>query len=160
MDDLGSLDPHWLWIALGLAFGVLELLIPGIYLLWFAVAALVTGALTWLFGLSPALQVIDFVSLSLIAAFSARRFLGANRVASADPMLNQRTSQLVGQIARVSHAIEDGEGRIHLGDSDWIARGPDCAIGTRVRVTGSQGSVLLVKPLATGSETPPLPAEG
>ncbi len=44
-------------------------------------------------------------------------------------------------------AIEHGSGRIRLGDSEWIARGPDVAAGERVRVSGSEGAILLVEPL-------------
>ena len=34
-----------------------------------------------------------------------------------------------------------------LGDSEWIARGPSVAAGERVRISGSEGAVLLVEPL-------------
>ena len=40
------------------------------------------------------------------------------------------------------------EGRVKLGDSEWIAHGPDVAVGERVRVKGSEGAILLVEPLA------------
>ncbi len=54
---------------------------------------------------------------------------------------------MVGQSAVVVQAIEHGSGRIRLGDSEWIARGPSVAAGERVRITGSEGAILLVEPL-------------
>jgi membrane protein implicated in regulation of membrane protease activity len=36
---------------------------------------------------------------------------------------------------------------VHYGDSEWIAKGPDVAVGERVRITGSDGATLLVEPV-------------
>ena len=41
-----------------------------------------------------------------------------------------------------------GRGKVRLGDTLWAADGPDCPAGTRVRVTGAAGTVLLVELLA------------
>ncbi|MXO88250.1 NfeD family protein [Altererythrobacter aestuarii] len=123
------------------------MLVPGVFLIWFAVAALITGLLTGLFDLSVTMQVIDFAFLSLIAVFSARRFFIEKPIESADPLMNQRGARLVGVNALVVQAIEHGSGRVHIGDSEWIARGPDTDIGQRVRVVGSEGAILLVEPI-------------
>jgi membrane protein implicated in regulation of membrane protease activity len=45
----------------------------------------------------------------------------------------------------VVEAITNGHGRVKVGDSVWSARGVDAAIGSRVRVTGADGAVLLVE---------------
>ena len=147
MDWFGALAPYWLWLTLGVVLAGLEMLVPGVYLIWLAVAALVTGALTWLLDLSPPLQVIDFVFLALICAYSARRFLRDSPIVSQDPLLNRRGARMVGEVAMVVQAIEHGSGRVHVGDSEWIARGPDVAVGERVRITGNDGANLLVEPL-------------
>ena len=152
MDFLDGLDAHWIWLTLGLALAGLEMLVPGVYLIWLAVAAILTGLLTLGLDLSLPMQIVDFVFLALIAVFSARRFLRDKPIVSTDPLLNQRGAQLVGETAVVTEPIEEGSGRVRLGDSEWIARGPDMAPGTRVRITGNKGVVLLVEPLtATGS---------
>jgi len=147
MDWLGGLEAHWVWLTLGLVLAGLEMLVPGIYLIWLALAAIATGVLTGLFDLSLPMQVIDFVFLALIAAFSARRFLRDRPIASADPLLNRRGARLVGETALVVQTIEHGSGRVRLGDSEWIAHGVDVGAGERVRITGSDGAILLVEPL-------------
>ncbi|HLV07770.1 MAG TPA: NfeD family protein [Croceibacterium sp.] len=147
MDWFGGLDAHWIWLTLGVILAGLELLLPGIYLIWLALAAIITGVLTLVLDLSVPAQVIDFVFLSLIIAFSAKRFLRDKPIVSADPLLNRRGARLVGETAVVVQAIEHGSGRVKLGDSEWIARGPDMAAGERVRVNGSEGAVLLVEPM-------------
>ena len=146
MNLFEGLDAHWVWIAIGLILAALEMLLPGVYLIWLAVAAIVTGVLT--FGLDLALpsQIVVFVSASLIAAFSARRFLKDSPIESSDPLLNQRGTRLIGDTAVVTQAFDGGSGRIRHGDSEWLAKGPDLAIGTRVRITGNDGAILIVEP--------------
>jgi membrane protein implicated in regulation of membrane protease activity len=147
MDWLGDIDAHWVWLTLGLVLAGLEMLVPGVYLIWLAVAAIVTGVLTLAFDVSLPLQVIDFVFLALIAAFSAKRFLRDKPIVSSDPLMNRRGARMVGETAIVTTAIEHGSGRVHHGDSDWNVRGPDVAAGQRVRIVGCEGSTLVVEPL-------------
>ncbi len=148
MDWWSGLEAHWIWLTLGVLLAGLEMLVPGIYLVWLGIAAIITGVMTGLLDLSVPLQVVDFVFLSLIIAYSARRFLRESPIASADPLMNRRGARMVGEIAVVVQAIEHGSGRVHLGDSEWNVRGPDVAAGERVRVTGTDGATLLVEPIA------------
>ena len=59
--------------------------------------------------------------------------------------VNDRGGQLIGQSARVVEAIEHGTGRVHVGDTEWTAKGADAAVGDSVRVTGNEGTGLLVE---------------
>lgn len=151
MDWLEALDNHWLWLTIGLVLAALEMIVPGVYLIWLALAALVTGGLVILADLLPgggmpvAAQVISFAVFSLIFLFSARRWLRDSPIEAADPMLNNRTGQLLGQAALVTQSIAHGSGRVKLGDSEWSARGADVAVGDYVRIVGAEGSVLLVE---------------
>jgi len=158
MDWLDGLDAHWVWLTLGLVLAGLEMLVPGVYLIWLAVAAIVTGVLTLTLDLSLPIQVVDFVFLSLIIAFSAKRFLRDRPIESSDPLMNRRGARMVGETALVVQAIEHGSGRVKLGDSEWIARGPDIAAGERVRISGSEGAILLVEPLTLLSDESTQPA--
>ncbi|HWK41194.1 MAG TPA: NfeD family protein [Croceibacterium sp.] len=146
MDWLETLQTHWVWLTLGVVLAGAEMLIPGVYLIWLAMAAIVTGLLTAVLDMSLPYQVVNFVSLALIFAFSARRFLRDKPIESADPLMNRRGARLVGETAEVVQAIEHGSGRVKLGDSEWIARGPNVAVGERVRISGSEGAILLVEP--------------
>ncbi len=147
MDFSGGFEAYWAWFAAGLALAALEMVVPGVYLIWLAVAALITGLIAFVADPSLALQVVSFVSLALIIVFSAKRILRDQPIFSADPLLNNRLGRLVGETAVVTQAIEHGSGRVHVGDGDWIASGPDLAVGERVRITGSRGACLLVEPL-------------
>jgi len=59
-----------------------------------------------------------------------------------------RGDRMLGETVIVTHAIEGGSGRVRLGDSEWLARGADAVPGTRLRVAGHDGTVLLVEPVA------------
>jgi membrane protein implicated in regulation of membrane protease activity len=147
MDWLGELDAYLAWLSIGLLLAIMEMLIPGVYLIWLALAALATGALTYVLDLGLSFQIVNFVFLSLIIVYSARRMVRDNPIESTDPLLNNRMGRLVGQTATVTVAISDGDGRVRQGDSEWLARGPDMDSGARVRITGFEGGTLLVEPL-------------
>lgn len=144
---MNSIEPHWLWIGAGLILAALEMLVPGVYLMWLALAAIATGVLVLAGEPSLPLQIVSFVSLSLIFAFSARRWLRDKPIESSDPLMNNRAGRLVGQTALVTQAIEHGEGRVRVGDGEWLASGPDCPVGTRVRIAGADGARLAVEAL-------------
>ncbi|WP_324829228.1 NfeD family protein [Qipengyuania zhejiangensis] len=140
-------ESYWIWLILGLALAALEMVVPGVYLIWLALAAIVIALLAFVSGPPVALQVIAFVSLALIFAFSARRVLRDRPIVSSDPLLNNRVGRLVGETAIVTQALEGSSGRVKVGDSEWIARGPDIPVGQRVRITGSDGAQLHVEPV-------------
>lgn len=145
---MDSIDPHWWWFAAGLLLAALEMVAPGVYLIYLALAALVTGVLVLLGDPPVTMQLVSFVFLSLIFAFSAKRWLRDKPIESSDPLMNNRAGRLVGQTAVVTQAITDGEGRIRVGDGEWLASGPDCPAGTRVRIAGVNGACLAVEALA------------
>ena len=148
MDWFGDLQPNWIWLAIGLFLAAAEMAIPGVFLIWLAGAAIITGLLAWVLPIDLPWQIVIFGALAIISVFMGRNYLRENPVEPADPMMNKRGTRLIGQTGRVTEAISNGEGRIHHGDSEWIARGPDVEEGERVRIVGSDGAVLLVEPIA------------
>lgn len=147
MNWFDGVEPHWIWLGLGLLLAIGEMTIPGVFLIWMAGAALVTGLVAWLVPLAVPGQIALFAVLSILFVFAGRRFLRQHPVEGGDPKMNQRGARAVGEVVVVSQVIEAGQGRVRLGDSEWIARGPDAEPGTRMRVTGSDGTVLMVEHL-------------
>lgn len=147
-DALGTLEFHYVWLALGLVMAILEMAIPGLFLIWMAGAALITGLVAWVVPIGVPLQIVMFAVLSIVAVFAGRRYVADHPVVSADPMMNRRGDRVVGETVVVTQAIEGGSGRVRLGDGEWLAKGADAAVGTRLRVCGHDGTVLIVEPLA------------
>jgi membrane protein implicated in regulation of membrane protease activity len=139
------LDDHWGWLVFAALLGVAEVLMPGVFLIWVALAAAVTGLIALLLPVSVPVQLLIFALLCLASVWGGRRWYAANPVASQDPMLNDRTARLVGEIVTVVEPIDNGRGRVKVGDSVWSCRGPDAPAGTRVRVVGADASVLKVE---------------
>lgn len=145
---MDAVEPHWVWLALGLALAAAEIVAPGFFLIWLALAAFVTGVAAWLVPLAFPWQVVVFAGLAFAAVLSARRWIGRLPMDPADPLLNDRGGQQVGAVAEVTQALVNGTGRVRLGDGEWLVRGPDAPVGSRVRIVAHDGAVLIVEPLA------------
>jgi inner membrane protein len=54
----------------------------------------------------------------------------------------------IGDIVVLEQGLPGGTGRVRLGNRDWPIRGPSLPAGSKVRVIGVDGSVLLVDRIA------------
>lgn len=128
----------WNWMVLGFVLLTLEILVPGVFLLWIGLAALIVGAMSLMFWdagfWSWEVQVVVFLALALLCAFAGKRIMGNSGDATDQPLLNQRGSQLVGRTATLTEPITDGRGRVKIGDTMWRVSGPDLPAGAKVRV--------------------------
>ncbi|TIS25203.1 MAG: NfeD family protein, partial [Mesorhizobium sp.] len=73
---ISELGP-WNWMVLGFVLLVMEVIAPGIFMLWIGIAALLIGAvslLIWDAGFwTWQIQVLAFLALSLISAYVGKR---------------------------------------------------------------------------------------
>lgn len=129
----------WNWMVLGIILLVLEIVLPGVFLVWIGIASLIVGAISifaWESGFwTWQTQVLLFLVLSVASAFAGRRLAGPRKDDSDQPLLNRRGDQLIGRTATLAEPIRNGRGRIQLGDTFWRVSGPDLPAGTQVRVT-------------------------
>lgn len=143
----------WNWMVLGFVLLALEIVLPGFFLLWIGIAALLTGALSlqlWDWGQwTWHIQVLVFLAMSLVAAYAGKKIMNAGADESDQPLLNRRGAQMIGRTATLTEPIKEGRGRIRLGDTTWRVSGPDLPAGTQVRVTGATESdlELVVEPV-------------
>ena len=142
---LDTVSTHWFWLSLGLVLGVAEMVAPGFFLMWLGLAALIVGGLDYFLPITVAYQVAMFATLSVVTVFAGKKFLHDNPIATEDVDLNNRGARLTGEIVTVAEAIVNGHGRVKVGDSVWSARGVDAELGSRVKVVGADGAVLLVE---------------
>jgi len=141
-----SMTNVYFWLGLGLMLMALETLIPGVFLLWFGIAALAMAALVWI---APELHVLFqaalFGGLTIAAILVYRGWFQSREPAPDQPLLNQRAAQLVGRVVVLESAIENGYGKVRIGDALWTVTGADLPVGTRVVITGVNGMELLVR---------------
>jgi len=141
----------WNWMILGTVLLALEILTPGVYLLWLGIAAIITGLLSFAFWETAfwgwQVQILAFLVLSIVSVLIGRRVFPTTGTADTDqPLLNQRERQLIGRTATLEEPIVEGRGRIRLGDTLWRISGPDLPAGARVRVTAAVNGELTVEP--------------
>ncbi|RVT99190.1 NfeD family protein [Rhodovarius crocodyli] len=134
-----------MWAAGGLALMVAEVLLPGIYLVWIGLSALIAGGLTWVLVLGGTAQVVSFVVvLSAIMAVIWKTGFHRRRM----DRLNAPDNGTVGRTV-LAQQFANGRGRVRLGDSDWQARlaeaGADPEPGTPLTVVGVDGITLVVR---------------
>lgn len=139
----------WTWWVIGLVLLSAEVLMPGVFLIWIGIAAIIVGSISFLFWGEPfwawQLQIGIFAVLSVASAIIGRRILAANETPTDEPLLNKRSEGLVGRTAVLAEPIANGRGRIQLDDTYWVVSGPDLPAGTRVEVEAADGRELAVK---------------
>jgi inner membrane protein len=135
----------WNWLILAVVLFTLEIVVPGVHFLWFGLAAVVIGILALTTGVTWQVQIIAFVIISVLTVFGVRRFVRSDAAKSDLPDLNERGQQYIGRTVVVEQAIQNGRGKVRIGDTPWLAEGPDAPAGTRVKVTAAKGSLLVVE---------------
>ncbi|MEE1612827.1 NfeD family protein [Microvirga sp. CF3016] len=135
----------WAWIILGVVLIGVELLAPGSFFLWLGLAAIATGLLDTVLGLSWQAAALIFALLSIGAVIAGRFVTRSKALPDAETTpLNQRGQSLVGRVFTLETPIKDGEGRIRVDDSSWRVTGADRFAGAKVRVVRVEGSTLVV----------------
>ena len=143
----------WHWLILGVGLIVLELLLPGVYLLWLGIAALLTGIATAVPNLLAMLypdeswkfQAVTFAVLSIVSVIGGHSLYRRHRPETDHPILNRPRLRHVGKVLTLDSAIADGVGQVRIDDSVWRVTGPDLAAGVRVRVVDVDGVQLVVE---------------
>ena len=143
----GYQPDFWHWWILALALIIAETLLPGTFFLWMGVSALVLGGLAWLIPtMGWEIQLMLFAVMSLVSIVGWRMWQRKNPEESDHPNLNRRAEQYIDRVFVLEQPIENGFGKVRVGDSLWRVRGDDAAAGTRVRVTATDGVILVVVP--------------
>ncbi len=138
----------WHWVILGLILIGLEMTVPGTFLMWPGIAAIVvsllyipmpdlqwTGALTiW--------AILSFVSV--VGWISWRKKNPA--APTGNPTLNRRGEQYIGRVFTLTAPLINGKGELKVDDSVWRAvADQDFPAGSQVKVMRVEGTSLRVE---------------
>jgi len=136
----------WHWWMFAVVLVTIEILVPSFFALWMAIAAFLTGlALLLAPHLSWEYQLILFAVLSVLSIVMWRRYEKKHPTVTDQPSLNRRGEQYLGRVVTLQAPIIDGIGKIRLDDSSWKVQGPDCAEGTKVKITALSNVVFTVE---------------
>jgi len=138
---------HWTWLVTALVLLGLEMAIPGVVFMWMAIASAIMGGIVFFLpDISWEVQFITFAILSIISVFAGRGFLKRHPIASDDSTLNQRGRQYIGQTFTLTRDMENGKGRVRIGDGTWNVTGDfDAHTGEKVKVIDVDATVLIVE---------------
>jgi len=137
------------WIIAGLVLAVLEMIIPGMVIIWLGIAGVVTGILA-IFVHNQYIQFGVFVVLSGLMVVFSRRI--AQRITHPEPE-RVGANRWVGVSGRVTSDIKPPEfGRVKLHGEELRATAV-CEIkaGSTVRVVAVDGTHLVVELAKEGS---------
>ncbi len=136
------------WLVAALALGIAELLIPGVFAIFLAIAAAIVGVATLVMpGLPVEAQIAAFAVWSVVTVLVGRRWYVDFPVESSDPRLNDRVARMIGETVLVEVAIGPEGGRVRVGDGSWPARGVAAVAGERLRIAAIRDGVVIVEPI-------------
>ena len=136
----------WNWLIFGAFLFVLEAVIPGVFLVWFGLAAMVTGIFAFALDIGWQVELLIFVSLAVLSAFAGLNLAGYGVGENdANSKLGHRAERYLGQEFVIEEPIRNGRGKVRLGDTRWPVKGSDADKGATVRVTGVDGNALVVE---------------
>lgn len=138
----------WFWVIAGTLLMGLEILVPGVFVLWIGLGALVVGIFLVLFpDATLAWQLVLFASAMLASigtGFVIQR-RGRNRPDAADA-LNQERNAMRGHSYPAIDDFSGGHGRVRVGDGSYAALSDDAIrAGDIVTVTAIADGRLVVK---------------
>ena len=138
----------WSWFIIGCLLMALEALIPGVFILWIGVAAIVVGL--FVSAWPEASLGIQFVVLAVAIGLSLWAGLTLHRkrkLSTEQTTLNSGLQSYVGRHATAIIPFTHGQGRVRLDDSFYSAlSSAPISEGDVVRIVGIDGATLLVEP--------------
>lgn len=136
----------WHWWIFAVVLIIIEVLAPTFFALWVGIAAFLTGVILFIWpDLAWEYQFFIFAVLSILSIIAWRHYYTKNPIATDEPLLNRRGEQYVGRVITLKEPIQDGQGKVRIDDSTWKIEGPDCAIGTKIKIVSVNNVVFQVE---------------
>jgi inner membrane protein len=138
-------NPAVIWFFLGFVFFILEFLVPGFILFFFAIAAWIVALIVMIFDISLNVQLIVFVISAVATILLFRKWL--QKIMLSKKHTTQLEHEFIGKIGIAETAIgPDREGKVDFKGTSWNARSEDdIQKGDHVIITGNDSIVLIVK---------------
>ncbi|MBN3561715.1 NfeD family protein [Aliamphritea spongicola] len=137
----------WHWLILGMVLLGFEVLGTAGFLLGIALGALLQAVILFVVpDMAWHVQLLIFALSSVIFTLLYWRLFRRFNDRSDQPLLNDRAAQLVGRQLVLAGPIENGLGKIQIGDTLWRAQADaNIPAGSKVEIIDSQGMVLVVR---------------
>jgi len=119
MDILSN--PAVIWFLIGLGLLLLELVLPGLVILFFGIGAWVTALITSFTGMNLNWQILIFLVASLLGLVLLRKFLKNRFFNKTNKEIDDQLEEFIGRKAKAIDDFKDGTGKVDFKGTHWTA---------------------------------------
>ena len=140
-------DPAVIWFLIGLGLLLLELVLPGLVILFFGAGAWVTALVCAITDINLNIQILIFLLASLLGLVLLRKYLKNRFFSKKDEEAQDQLEEFTGKKARAVDAFSKGEGKVEFKGTRWSARSSEpVSEGQWVTIISKDGLTLNVNP--------------
>jgi len=134
-----------IWFIIGFALFLLEFVLPGLILFFFAVGAWIVAILSLFFDLSINLQLIIFLVSSVLTILLFRKWV--KKIIWTRKHSSEIEDEFLGRTGKAETYISPGKnGKVDFKGTSWDARSEDIIEpGENVTIIGNDSILLIVK---------------
>ena len=138
-------NPAVIWFILGFVFFILEFVVPGFILFFFAIAAWIVALLSLAFDLSLDIQLIIFLTSAIITIILFRKWV--KKIIFIKKHTSELEDEFLGKTGLAESFIGPGkDGKVDFRGTSWNARSEDIIEkGEKVTIIGNESITLIVK---------------
>jgi membrane protein implicated in regulation of membrane protease activity len=139
-------DPAVVWFLVGLGLLLLELVLPGLVILFFGVGAWVTALVCAITNINLNLQILIFLVASLLGLVLLRKYLKNRFFSKKDEETRDQLEEFIGHKARAVDSFSEGEGLVEFKGTRWSARSTEAVAKDQwLTILSKDGLTLIVK---------------
>ena len=144
MDILSN--PAVIWFLIGLGLLLLELVLPGLVILFFGVGAWVTALVCTFTSINLNFQILIFLIASLLGLVLLRKYLRNRFFNRTDKETDDQLEEFIGRKGKALANFKDGSGQIEFKGTNWSASCEEpVAKGDWVEIISKDSLTLKVK---------------
>ena len=141
-------NPAVIWFLIGLGLLILELIIPGLVVVFFGVGAWIVALVLAFFDIPIEWQILIFLVTSLTGLVALRKVLKKRFFDRKDEEVKEQLEEFIGHKADVVADFVKGAGKIEFKGTHWKAEcSEELKIGDKVTIVEKDGLTLIVKPI-------------
>lgn len=138
-----------IWFGIGFICFLLEFVLPGLILFFFAIGAWIVALLSFFFDLSLNTQLVLFLGSSLLTILLFRKWV--KKIMWTRNRSTELEDEFLGKTARAESFIGPGQmGKVDFKGTTWDAQSTDVIEkGENVLITGNDSIILIVQSTKT-----------
>jgi membrane protein implicated in regulation of membrane protease activity len=136
-------DPAVIWFLIGLGLLLLELVLPGLVILFFGAGAWVTALVCAFTDINLNWQILIFLVASLLGLVLLRKYLKRRFFGRSDKEIEDQLEEFIGRKAKAITDFKDGTGKVEFKGTQWTARSSEAVSKGDWVIIRSKDSLIL-----------------